>query len=90
MSTATPPVSSREQRKYLDTDDILIRDSLCFYFKRRPYRSQSRVFRLYEAFCDKYARLATVTYIFFIIMQTVNHVFIVTGFELSIELNICN
>jgi len=58
--------------------------------KRTPYRSQSRVFRLYEAFCDKYARLATVTYIFFIIMLTVNHVFIVTGFELSIELNICN
>ena len=58
--------------------------------KRRPFRSQSRVFRLYEAFCDKYARMATVTYIFFIIMQTVNHVFIVTGFEVSIELNICN
>ena len=58
--------------------------------KRRPFRSQSRVFRLYEAFCDKYARMATVTYIFFIIMQIVNHVFIVTGFEVSIELNICN
>ena len=58
--------------------------------KRRPFWSQSRVFRLYEAFCDKYARMATVTYIFFIIMQTVNHVFIVTGFEVSIELNICN
>ena len=31
VRAASPPVSSREQRKYLDTDDILIWDSLCFY-----------------------------------------------------------
>ena len=46
VRAASPPVSSREQRKYLDTDDILIWDSLCFYFKTQTFPVSVKSFPL--------------------------------------------